>query len=141
MLLTAPSVCLKDTGTAKGRGVYALSAFAAGQLVEVCPVVLFRRPFAKLPEEIKKMVFHWGQLAGMHGTHALALGYGSMYNHNNPANLRYEADESGLLLRLVAVRDIAAGEELTINYNAPGGGPESDDDYWFEMNGVTPIIS
>ena len=96
-------------------------------------------PFEQLPEEVRKLVYDWGGLAGMPDTHALALGYGSLYNHGNPASLRYGADEAGLLLRLVAVRDVAAGEELTINYNAEGGEPVSGDDYWFEMNGVTPI--
>lgn len=137
MLLAAPSVCVKDTGTAKGRGVFALRDFAEGEVVEVCPVVLFRMPYEKLPEEVKTLVFHWGQLAGMKNTQALALGYGSMYNHDNPSSMRYEADESGLMLRFIAVRRVAAGEELTINYNSADGAAEGDDDYWFEMNGVT----
>lgn len=139
VLLAAPGVCVKDTGTAKGRGVFATRPFAAGEVVEVCPVVLFKMPFGRLPAEVRKFVYDWGALGGAPGTHALALGYGSLYNHRNPASLRYEADETGLLLRLTAVRGVAAGEELTINYNAPGGGPDSDDDYWFEVNGVTPL--
>ena len=135
-LLRPPSVCVKNTGTPKGRGVFALRAFKKGEVVEVCPVVLFRMPFEELPEEIRKFVYDW---ARMPDTNALALGYGSLYNHGNPASLRYEADESGLLLRFIAVRDVAADEELTINYNAEGGGAESDDDHWFEINGVTPL--
>lgn len=55
--------------------------------------------------------------------HAVALGYGSLFNHDNPASLRYEADPGNLSLRFIATRDIAAGEELTINYNAPQGKP------------------
>lgn len=139
MPLKPPDVCVRDTGTPKGRGVFALRAFAGGEVVEVCPVVLFRMPFERLPEEIKTMVFNWEQLAGTRNTQALALGYGSLYNHANPASLRYEADGSGLLLRLVAVRDIAAGEELNINYDVAGGEAEPGDEYWFEVNGVTPV--
>jgi hypothetical protein len=139
VLLSAPGVCIKDTGTAKGRGVFALRAFAAGEEVEVCPVLLFRMPLKRLPAEFRRFVYDWAQLAGARGTNALALGYGSMYNHSNPANLRYEADASGSLLRLFAARAVAAGEELTINYNVPDGESEPEDDYWFEMNGVTPI--
>jgi uncharacterized protein len=132
-------VCVKDTGTPKGRGVFALRAFAEGEVVEVCPVVLFRMPFEELPEEVRRLVYDWGRLAGVPDAHALAFGYGSLYNHANPACLRYEADETGLLLCLVAVRGVAADEELTINYNAPSGVSESKDDYWFETNGVTPV--
>jgi uncharacterized protein len=139
VLLTSPNVYVKDTGTPKGRGVFARAGFAGGQVVEVCPVVLLRMPFEELPAGVERLVFNWERLAGVPGTQALALGYGSLYNHDNPANLRYEADETGLLLRLTAVRDIPAGEELTINYNADGGAPVWDDDNWFERMGVEPI--
>ncbi len=67
---------------------------------------------------------------------ALALGYGSLYNHSNPSNLRYEAGREAHVMRLIAVGDIAAGEELTINYNAGGGGAASEDDWWFKEKGI-----
>lgn len=102
-------------------------------------MVLFPMPFEGLPAEVGKLVYGWGALAGVPDTHALALGRGGLYNHADPAGLRYGADDSGPLLRLVAVRGVAAGEGLTINYNAAGGGPGSGGDYWFEMNGVTPV--
>ncbi len=38
-----------------------------------------------------------------------------------------------------ATRDIAAGEELTVNYNAHGGGAEWSDNAWFERMGVEPL--
>ncbi|HWS53479.1 MAG TPA: SET domain-containing protein-lysine N-methyltransferase [Pyrinomonadaceae bacterium] len=139
MSLNAPSVCVKDTGTAKGRGVFALRAFAEGEEVEAAPVLVFRTSFERLPAEVKRFVFDWARLAGARGTHALALGYGSMYNHSNPANLRYEADAAARLLRFFALREVAAGEELTINYDVASGESEADDEYWFEMNGVTPV--
>lgn len=43
---------------------------------------------------------------------ALALGYGSFYNHYNLGNVRYEADAENRLLHFMAVRDIANGEEF-----------------------------
>ena len=72
---------------------------------------------------------------------ALALGYGSLYNHNNPANMRYEVDLEARVFRFVAVRHISAGAELTVNYNAVDRGPLSDDDWWFKENMIEPIIS
>ena len=140
MPLKPPSVYVKDTRTAKGRGVFALRSFGEGEVVEVCPVVLLHAPFDDLPEELQTLVYDWESLAGEPDTFALALGYGSLYNHDNPANLRYEADESGLLLSLTAVRRIDAGEELSVNYNAEGGGTESDDDWWFEGKNIKPIV-
>lgn len=138
--LSSPGVYIKDTGTPKGRGVFASRSFKDGEIVEVCPVIILRGPFMELPEELKKIVFDWGVLANMPGTNALALGYGSMYNHNNPANMRYTASQAEHLLRFIAVRDIIPNEELTVNYNATGGGAEWGDDNWFVRMKVDPIV-
>ena len=136
MVITPPGVYVKDTGTPKGRGVFAARAFGAGETVEECPVILLRKPYAVLHKELKTVVFHWEVPKGARATQALALGYGSLYNHSNPSNLRYETDGGALLMRFVAVRDIAPGEELTINYNADGGANTSEDEWWFEEKGI-----
>lgn len=135
-MLKPPCVYVMDTGTVKGRGVFAARAFAAGDVVEECPVVLFRKPYEVLHKELKTIVFHWPVPEGRAATQALALGYGSLYNHANPANLRYETDAEQLLLRLVAVRDVGPDEELTINYNADGGAHVSEEEWWFEEKGI-----
>jgi hypothetical protein len=62
-----------------------------------------------------------------------------MYNHANPANMSYQADPVALTLVFTAARDINRGEELTINYNARGGGPVWHDDNWFEREGISSI--
>lgn len=139
MQLLPPSVYIQDTGTAKGRGVFAARAFACGEVVEVCPVLVIHRPISLLPEEIKTRVFSWSVLAKVPNTQAIALGYGSMYNHDNPANMRYEADSQNSLLRFIAVCDINEGEELTVNYNAIGGGAQWHDDNWFDRMNVKLI--
>lgn len=140
MHLSPPSAHIEDTGTPKGKGVFTERSLVEGEIVEVCPVVLFRRPFGSLPEEARTLVFCWSALTGEPDTHALALGYGSMYNHDNPANLRCEADRERTLLRFIAARPIARGEELTVNYNAVGGGAEWHDNNWFERMNIKPIL-
>ena len=136
--LRPPDVYVRETGTPKGRGAYAARAFSAGDLVEACPIILFSGSFSSVPDEVRKLLFNWGVLAQRPGTHCLALGYGSLYNHDNPANMRYEADAATNVLRFLAARDIGADEELTINYNAHGGGHESTADTWFAGMGLTP---
>jgi hypothetical protein len=101
-------------------------------VVEICPVVVVRGSFWKLPVELQRLVFGWHLLASEPGTHALALGFGSLYNSANPANMRFEADRQRAVLRFIAVRSIAAGEELTINYSSTGGGAESSTNDWFK---------
>ena len=138
MSVPAPSVYIKHTGTSKGRGAFAARAHVQGETVETCPVVVFNGSYASVPEAVRKLLFNWGVLANAEAGHGLALGYGSLYNHENPANMRYEADAQQGVLRFVAVRDIAVDEELTVNYNAVGGGHESGQDTWFAQMGITP---
>ena len=47
-LLEAPQVYIAATGTDKGRGVFAARAFAAGEIVERAPVILFEISFDEL---------------------------------------------------------------------------------------------
>jgi hypothetical protein len=102
-------------------------------------VIIIQASFAELPKEMKEIVFNWGLKARPGNPSAVVLGYGSLYNHENPANMRYESDPQKNVIRFIAVRDIAVGEELTINYNAVGGGAEWEDNNWFERMNVEPL--
>lgn len=132
---------IRDTGSSKGRGVFASRQIFAGELVEACPVVLLSPYWVQLPEEVKRLLFNWGHLTKGESAGCLALGWGSMYNHANPANLRYVAFAEERELHFFADRDIEINEELTINYNHTGGNVTSTDDVWFRKHGVTLISS
>jgi SET domain len=137
--IETPDLYVKETGTARGRGVFAKRAFTESEVVEVAPVLVLKTDYDALPELLKTYVFDWAALTGAPGRQAVVLGYGSMYNHDNPANLRYVADAREGVMHYVAVRPIQADEELTINYNARGGVHLSDDDNWFERMGIDLI--
>ncbi len=139
MEFNSPGVFVRDTGTSKGRGVFAARAHAKGETIESCPAVLFSGMFAEIPDEVRKLLYHWSYATNGRSTHCLALGYGSLYNHDNPANMRFEAMKEAKLLRFVAVRAIEQGEELTVNYNAISGEHRSEDDVWFTGMGLTPF--
>jgi len=141
MNLTAPTGYVRDTGTIKGRGVFASRPLAGGETIEECPVVLFSGVFGSVPDEVRKLLFNWGVLANAPGVHCLALGYGSLYNHDNPANMRFEGDAGAGVLRFIAVRDIAQGEELTVNYSSFGGSHESGGESWFTRMGLEAFSS
>ena len=134
-----PDVYVADTRTARGRGVFAGRAFRKGEVVEVAPVIVLENREVELIGNtvLRTYDFDWRVLAGTgHPATAIAGGYGSLYNHSNPANLRYRADPDTPALVFTAVRAIECGEELTINYNARGGGAAWHDDNWFEQEGV-----
>jgi uncharacterized protein len=59
---------------------------------------------------------------------AVVLGYGSLYNHSYKPNAYYR-DRRNRVKEFIALRDIAAGEEITINYN---GSPHDPSDVGFE---------
>ncbi len=137
--LETPPLAICETGTARGRGVFALRRFEPGEVVETAPVLVLRCEFDDLPELLKTYVFDWEHLTGVPRSHAVALGYGGMYNHANPSNLRYEADARGAVMRYIAVRQIDVGEELTINYSGESGHHEAETDDWFERHDVVLI--
>ena len=97
-----------------GRGVFAGRAYRKGEVIEVCPVI-------RLPANaegtagggLEYYVFQWGE-GGREL--AVALGYGSLYNHSPNANARFNprATTDDIVFR--AVRDIAEGEQIFIDY-------------------------
>jgi hypothetical protein len=142
--LVIPVACVRDTGIpGLDDGVFAMRSFKSGECIETCSVIVLAVNRALMPKSLRMRFFSWGKLVdGEFGSNsqALALGFGSIYNHDNPSNMRYEAIREGALLRFVAVRDIAVYEELTVNYNAFGGGHEWHDDNWFVDNDVARVI-
>ena len=129
---------VRPTGNQRVRGVYAPTDLHVGEIVEVCPVVLLPGPFTALPPEIRRITFPWGLLTGEGDSHAIAYGYGGIYNHANPANLRYAALADIGCLQFTAARAIQDGEELTINFNSLTGDVASDTDTWFQALGLQP---
>jgi SET domain-containing protein len=109
----------------KGRGVFARRAIREGELIESVPVLV-------LPAHEVENAWGWSGLGNFcfvwaRGQVAVALGYGSLYNHSYRPNARYE-DVAPRTKQFRALRDIASGEEITINYN---GTPDDTGDVGF----------
>ncbi len=112
----------------KGRGVRTLRAFEVDEVIEVCPVVVLpprdREHLDKT--DLFNYYFEWGKT---NEESAIAFGYGSMYNHDARSNAVYEMDFEARTLTIVAIRPIAAGEEITVNYM---GEADNTEKVWFE---------
>jgi uncharacterized protein len=109
----------------KGRGVFARRPIEEGEVIETCPMlVLAPGAIEDFSTGLGAYVFEWSR-----GKLALALGYGSLYNHSYRPNARY-ADLAGQTKLFTAIRDIAAGEEITVNYN---GEPEDQTPVGFDV--------
>ncbi|MFP5376046.1 MAG: SET domain-containing protein [Acidimicrobiia bacterium] len=109
-----------------GLGVFAARPFEPGELVECCPMIVCPAPDESLIEQtrLRGLYFTWTD-----GAVALALGYGSLYNHSWEPNAAYELDYRRKLCRFRAVLPIAANDEVTINYT---GEPDGRGDLWFD---------
>ena len=137
-----PDAYVQDTGTEKGRGVFANRNFKKGELIESAPVLVLLKPFQELPPRIQTIVYNWqGLTKGKTHSTGLIYGFGSLYNHNNPANMRYEANADDEIMYYYAAEDIDKDEELTVNYNDANGSPVSKDDNWFREHNIKPIIN
>jgi len=114
----------------KGRGVFARRLIHDGEVIERVPVLpVGEIRTASGPTRMSGYCFEWGR-----GTVAVALGYGSLYNHSYQPNARYD-DESGRAKVFRAIRDIAPGEEIVVNYN---GEPGDKTPVWFKITESEP---
>jgi uncharacterized protein len=100
----------------KGRGVYAQEDLQKGMMIETSPVIVMGAEARLLLDQtlLHDYIFQWGP-GGKKC--CVALGYVSLYNHAYRSNCVYEMDFDKELIRVITVRFIPAGEELSINYN------------------------
>ena len=110
-----------------GRGVFACERIPAGSLIEECPVLESPEEdlVALMPTALGDYFFQWGPTRQQG---ALALGYGSLYNHSYDPSAGYVRKLESRTIQFLALRDIEAGEEITVNYN---GSPEDRSPVWF----------
>ncbi|MCE7793900.1 SET domain-containing protein [Salipaludibacillus sp. CUR1] len=96
----------------KGRGVFTLKTFKKGELIEKTPVIIIPKNELRtiLNTVLVDYFFQWGREG------AVALGYGSLYNHSYKPNAVFILNREKSCITFVALRDIAHGEEVTINY-------------------------
>ena len=112
----------------KGRGVYSTKKIKRDQVIERCEVLAIPEDETSLLDNtvLYNYYFCWGD---DQNDGAIALGLGSIYNHSYAPNALYRIDLDDQLLEFVAIRDIPANEEITINYN---GAPEDKSPLWNE---------
>lgn len=108
-----PGLYINSTSE-RGRGVFTAIEVPKGSTIEICPVIVLpAKDYQKIHDSfLHDYYFIW---QGENET-ALALGYGSLYNHDNNSNADYEMDFEAQTISIIAQRDIDADEEITIDY-------------------------
>lgn len=120
---TPRKITIADFGQ-RGRGVIAVADIAKNELVERSPVLIIPESDRAITDQtiIFTYVFMWERdtveedLYKHTGRAAIALGYTSLLSHSPQPNCRFVRFIDEQYIEILAARDIAIGEELTIDY-------------------------
>jgi uncharacterized protein len=114
----------------KGKGVFTTKRFRRGLVIEESPVIVMSSDDRIHLDRtlLHDYIFEWGEKRDQC---CMALGFISMYNHDYNSNCEYFMNFTKELIRIKTIREINAGEELTINYNGDWNDPKK---VWFEVS-------
>jgi SET domain-containing protein len=103
----------------KGRCVFAAEDIGKGGVIDTNPVLLFPHwQTVEMKPPLQNYPFGWDG-----DFDCIPLGSLTLANHSEAPNTELKRDFANLLIRLVALRDIETGEEITYHYRVP---------LWFE---------
>jgi SET domain-containing protein len=100
----------------KGKGVFTTEPISSGVVIEISPVIVMPPTDRQFLDQtlLHDYIFEWGTLKDKC---CMALGLIPIYNHSYTSNCEYFMDFEEDTIFVKTVRQIDAGEELTINYN------------------------
>jgi uncharacterized protein len=122
-------VAVQRISKLKERGVVALKDFKTGEIIESAPVINITAKERKHLEKTILAYYMYPWRSTRSG--AVALGYGSIYNHSFMPNADWKQNFKTNAMVYRAIKPIKKGEEILINYNGePDDMKEID---WFEV--------
>jgi SET domain-containing protein len=117
----------------KGRGVFCKQLICKDEAFEVCPVIVI--PAIDYDTvKASRLVDYFFTFNKEENTLALALGFGSLYNHAVDSNAIYYLNREEKVITYYALEDIPAGKEICINYAGERGKEFKE---WFEERNIT----
>lgn len=126
-MLHIPGLYIQDTED-KQRAVYTAHEVNPGDVIEICHVIMIPKGDV---ETVHSTILHdyyfvWPDDSGRL---ALALGYGSIYNHSATPNAEIVFDLDAHTIIFQCIQTIAAGDEICIDYQ---GGVKNAPSLWFD---------
>lgn len=115
----------KNGDFVSGRGVFAAKDIKIGEIIEIAPILVLE--FGDLVDTKWNLLFEY--YFWMDDYVALALGFGSMYNHANDANCKYELNKEDKTITFTATQNIKKDSEIYFNYK---GSSSAKAPLWFE---------
>ena len=112
-----------------GRGVFAKRDIKKDELIEKCPVIeVPKYDVSNVRESI--LVTYFFYFGKNKQRLAIALGFGSIYNHSYKPNATYKIRHKEKTIDFIALKNIKKDDEITVNYNY--GNPKDKSPLWFE---------
>ncbi len=98
-----------------GRGVASIHHIPTESIIESCPVIMLSSADTQVihSTRLHDYYFLWDT---DQKTSAIALGYGSLYNHSESPNADYVLNDETQEIQFFAIKDIEAGDQILINY-------------------------
>jgi SET domain-containing protein len=114
-----------------GRGVFAKRDIKKSEVIEKSPIIeVSPHDMANINGSILlTYFFYYGKNKNQS---AIALGFGSIYNHSYKPNISYKIYSKEGFIEFIALRDINKGDELTFNYQG-GSKQNGKKPLWFEV--------
>ncbi len=112
-----------------GLGVFARRDIKKDEIIERCPIIeLPKFDMANLNESI--LVTYFFYFGKNKERLAIALGFGSIYNHTYKPNAKYRIRQKNKTIDFIALNNIKKNDEITFNYN--NGDPKDKIPLWIE---------
>ncbi|MBL7794365.1 MAG: SET domain-containing protein-lysine N-methyltransferase [Saprospiraceae bacterium] len=126
MSMHIPSLYIAPSPKA-GRGVFTSAPIEPDDVIEICPVIIVPEKDVPL---IHQTYLHDYYFLWENKQCAIALGYGSLYNHSPLPNAEYYMDYDNQAISVYCIRPIQPGEEITISYTDEG---DERTKLWFDV--------
>lgn len=121
-----PTLYIKQV-KGKGRAVFSKQSIPKDALIEGCPLIVLPGADYGLVTATH-MINYCFFFNPEKDQLAIALGFGSLYNHASMPNAFHQLDMENKCLFFYAAREIPAGEEICINYDCDSA---ADTPKWF----------
>jgi SET domain-containing protein len=124
-MLHVPSLYVSESN-GKGRGIFTAEDLDAETIIELCPVIFIPKNQIHFLDKttLYDYYFIWPDGERV----CLALGYGSLYNHDKKPNAEVVFDLDNEMIVIKSISHISAGSEICIHYLGDGS---VEMPYWF----------
>jgi SET domain-containing protein len=111
---------VRNISLKKGKGVFSKEEIKKGTIIDVAHVIpLLNKDYKKICKTILyNYCYIWEDPKHeSEFTNAISLSISQFINHSYKPNVKYVYDYDNNCMEFETLRDISAGEEITVNYN------------------------